>query len=87
MSTPTLQPITPSYRLRILSDEQLMQLKSATLEILEDIGFHCPSPKALAIYAEHGANVNFDSQVPALGAGGESEHVRRPRDESRSRSG
>ncbi len=66
MSTPALQPITPSYRLRILSDEQLMQLKSATLEILEDIGFHCPSPRALAIYAEHGANVNFDSQIVKL---------------------
>ena len=33
--TPPLQPITPAYHLRILSDEQLGQLKSATLEILQ----------------------------------------------------
>ena len=68
MNTPPLQPITPTYRLRILSDEQLAQLKAATLEILAEIGFHCPSSKALAIYAEHGAAVNFDSQIVKLSA-------------------
>jgi len=52
--TPQLQPIVPAYHLRILSDEQLEQLKSATLEILEGTGIHCPSEKALSIYAEHG---------------------------------
>jgi trimethylamine--corrinoid protein Co-methyltransferase len=66
MSTPALQPIIPSYRLRILSDAQLAQLKSATLEILADIGFHCPSPKALSIYAEHGAEVDFTRQIVRL---------------------
>jgi len=64
--TPQLQPIVPSYRLRILSDEQLAQLKSGTLEILEEIGIHCPSEKALAIYAEHGARVDFGSQIVKL---------------------
>lgn len=66
MSTPALQPITPSYQLRILNDEQLDQFKTATLEILEDIGFHCPSEKALAIYAEHGAMVDFEDQLVKL---------------------
>ena len=66
MATPAIQPIRPSYRLRILSDEQLAQFKSATLEILEDIGFHCPSKKALDIYAEHGADVDFESQIVKL---------------------
>ncbi len=64
--TPQLKPIEPSYRLRILSDEQLAQFKSATLEILEDIGVHCPSERALKIYAEHGANVDFDTQIVKL---------------------
>jgi len=68
MSTPALQPITPSYHLRILNDEQLNQFKTATLEILEDIGFHCPSERALGIYAEHGADVDFDSQIAKLPA-------------------
>lgn len=64
--TPALQPIVPSYRLRILSDEQLDQLKSATLEILEKTGIHCPSQKALHIFAEHGAGVDFENRIVKL---------------------
>jgi trimethylamine--corrinoid protein Co-methyltransferase len=67
--TPELQPIVPGYRLRILSDEQLAQLKSAALEILEEVGVHCPSEKALEVYAEHGAQVDFESQIVKLPAG------------------
>lgn len=66
MPTPELQPISPSYHLRILSDEQLAQFKAATLEILEDIGFHCPSKRALAIYTEHGADVDLEGQIVKL---------------------
>ena len=64
--TPELEPIVPSYHLRILSDEQLDQLRSATLEILEKTGIHCPSEKALHIYAEHGARVDFESRIVRL---------------------
>jgi trimethylamine--corrinoid protein Co-methyltransferase len=67
--TPQLQPITPAYHLRILSDEQLQQFKSATLEILEETGIHCPSEKALQIYAEHGARVDFESKIVKLPSG------------------
>jgi trimethylamine:corrinoid methyltransferase-like protein len=55
-TTPSLQPITPAYHLRILSDSQLEQMKSATLEILKETGVHCSSEKALGIYDEYGAN-------------------------------
>jgi len=61
--TPKLQPIVPSYRMRILSDAQLEKLQFATLEILEKTGIHCPSEKALKTYAEHGAQVDFKSQI------------------------
>lgn len=67
--TPTLQPIEPGYRLRILTDRQLDQFKSATLEILEEVGVHCPSEKALAIYAEHGALVDFETRAVKIPAG------------------
>jgi trimethylamine--corrinoid protein Co-methyltransferase len=62
-TTPSLQPITPTYHLKILDDLQLEQMKSATLEILNEAGVHCPSEKVLDIYAEHGAKVNFETQV------------------------
>ena len=64
--TPTLQPIRPAYHVRILEDEQLHQLQSATLEILAQVGVHCPSEKALQIYAEHGGLVDFSHQVVKL---------------------
>ncbi len=64
--TPPLEPIVPSYHLRILQDEQLKTLQAATLQVLDETGVHCPSPKALAIYAEHGARVDFDSQIVRL---------------------
>jgi hypothetical protein len=53
--TPQLQPIVPAYHVRILDDEQLEQFKSATLEILEETGIHCPSEKAINIYADRQA--------------------------------
>ena len=64
--TPALQPIQPAYHVRILEDEQLDQLQSATLEILEQVGIHCPSDKALQIYADHGGSVDFSRQVVKL---------------------
>ena len=67
--TPELQPIVPSYHVRILSDEQLGQLKSATLEILDEVGVHCPSERALSIYAEHGARVDLERQIVTLPPG------------------
>jgi len=65
-ATPELKPITPNYHLRITSDEQLDQLQQATLEILQEVGIHCPSRKAMAIYAEHGGVVNYDTQIVQL---------------------
>jgi trimethylamine--corrinoid protein Co-methyltransferase len=66
--TPQLQPIVPTYHLRILSDGQLDQLQAATLEILEEVGIHCPSERALSIYADHGAQVDFETQLVKLPA-------------------
>jgi trimethylamine--corrinoid protein Co-methyltransferase len=64
--TPRIEPLVPAYRVRILSDEQLEKFKSNTFTILEETGFHCPSQRALKIYAEHGAVVDFDTQIVRL---------------------
>ncbi len=58
-----IEPIRTTYKLRLLSDEQLDQLQDATLQILEDVGVKFPSEKALAILADHGANVDHDTQI------------------------
>jgi trimethylamine--corrinoid protein Co-methyltransferase len=64
--TPQIEPIVPGYRIRILNDEQLEDFKSNTFKILEETGFHCPSERALKIYAEHGGVVDFDTQIVKL---------------------
>lgn len=64
--TPELQPIIPAYHINLLEEEQLDQLQSATLELLEQVGIHCPSEKALNIYAEHGGEVDFSRQIVKL---------------------
>jgi len=64
--TPPLEPIVPAYQIKILSDKQLDQFKSSTFEILEETGIHCPSERALKIYAENGAKVDFEKQIVKL---------------------
>jgi trimethylamine--corrinoid protein Co-methyltransferase len=64
--TPALQPITPGYRVQILNDDQKKTMQSATLEILAEVGIHCPSKKVRQIYANHGAQVDFEKEIVKL---------------------
>jgi trimethylamine--corrinoid protein Co-methyltransferase len=61
--TPPLEPIRSKHRVRFLDREQLDRMQDATLRILEDVGVRFPSERALAILADHGANVDRDSQI------------------------
>ncbi|MEW5871629.1 MAG: trimethylamine methyltransferase family protein [Chloroflexota bacterium] len=68
MSTqrPPLEPLRPAFRVQFTSNEQLDQLQDATLRILESVGVRFPSEKALQIFAEHGAQVDPETQVVRL---------------------
>jgi trimethylamine--corrinoid protein Co-methyltransferase len=66
--TPPLQPVVPGYHVHVLDPEQLDLLKSATLQVLEQVGVHCPSKKALEIYADHGASVDLETRTVRLPA-------------------
>jgi len=63
-----IQPIQSKLDFNVLNSEQLAQIKSATLHVLENIGVRFPSEKALNKFAEHGTNVDRDSQVVKLPA-------------------
>ena len=58
-----IEPIKTPYKLNFLDDQQLDNLQEATLSILENTGVQFPSEKALAIFAEHGANVDHETQI------------------------
>ena len=58
-----LEPLRPAFRLRFLTDAQLDELQAATLDILEHVGVRFPSDRALAVFEEHGARVDRETQV------------------------
>jgi len=60
---PNIKPIQPKLHLEVLTAEQLAEIKSATLHVLEHVGVHFPSERALCVFAEHGAQVDSDSQI------------------------
>lgn len=64
--TPLLQPIKPRQHFHVVDKEQIQTLANGTLEILAETGVHCPSEKCLKIYADHGAQVDFDNQIVRL---------------------
>ncbi len=66
--TPPIEPIAPAYHVRILTDEQLEQFRAGTFQLLERTGIQCPSERALDIYAEHGADVDFENRIVRLPA-------------------
>jgi trimethylamine--corrinoid protein Co-methyltransferase len=63
---PPLEPLRSQFIVPFLERAQLDQLQEATLHILEHTGVQFPSDKALAIFAEHGAQVDFDTQIVKL---------------------
>jgi trimethylamine--corrinoid protein Co-methyltransferase len=58
-----IRPIRPATRLRFLSDAQLELFQGATLKVLAETGIHCPSERALGIYAQSGADVDFEAKI------------------------
>ncbi|MFC2029963.1 trimethylamine methyltransferase family protein [Chloroflexota bacterium] len=63
LERPAIEPIRTTFRMQVLTDEQLDRMQEATLQILEDVGIMFPSEKALAIFADHGAQVDHSSQI------------------------
>jgi len=58
-----IEPIRTPYKLNFLDDKQLDILQESTLTILENTGVQFPSETALSIFAEHGAQVDFETQI------------------------
>ncbi|MBC8509525.1 MAG: trimethylamine methyltransferase family protein [Chloroflexi bacterium] len=61
-----IKPIQPKISLEVLSVAELESIQSATLHLLKDVGVRFPSERALHIFAEHGAQVDMESQIVRL---------------------
>jgi trimethylamine:corrinoid methyltransferase-like protein len=60
------KPIKPKLHINVLSADQVADIRAGTLHILETVGVHFPSERALRVFAEHGAQVNAESQIVRL---------------------
>lgn len=58
-----IEPIRSAFKVRFTTDEQLALLQEATLQIMEEVGVRFPSEKALAIFSDHGAQVEKSTQI------------------------
>ena len=61
--TPDIIPFTSPFRSELLTPTELAALKRGTLRLLDEVGVHFPSRRALGILADHGARVDVDSGI------------------------
>ncbi len=59
----SIQPIKSKLKLAIHDDDELKKINEMAFSILEEVGVHCPSQKALRIFADAKANVDFDKKL------------------------
>ncbi len=64
--TPDIIPVTSPFKMDLLSPVQIEAIQEGTLHLLERVGVHFPSRRALEIFAESGAQVDWDSEIVRL---------------------
>ncbi len=61
--TPDIFSISSHQKIDVLSTSELDVLKSGTMQLLKDTGVYYPSRKALTIFADHGADVDWKNEI------------------------
>jgi trimethylamine--corrinoid protein Co-methyltransferase len=64
--TPDIIPFSLPFKTELLTQEQLATLRQGTLRLLDEVGVHVPSQRALSILADHGARVDWGAQIVRL---------------------
>jgi len=61
--TPDIISISSHQKIEILSLSELETIKNGTLHLLSEVGVYFPSKKALGIFADHGADVDWTTET------------------------
>jgi len=61
--TPDIISISTHHNIEILSASEIEALQNGTLRLLAEVGVYFPSEKALAIFADHGADVDWETKI------------------------
>ena len=59
----SIQPIKSKLKVSILNDREISQINENTRTVLDEIGVIFPSEKALKIFSDVGATVDFEKQL------------------------
>jgi trimethylamine--corrinoid protein Co-methyltransferase len=59
----SIRPIKSKLKISILEEDEIKKINQTARDILEEIGVAMPSEKALKIFADAGADVDFDKKV------------------------
>ena len=62
----TISPIESKLDFKVLTNDQLKEIRASTLNLLTEVGVKFPSDKALKLFAEHGAQVDFKTSIVRL---------------------
>jgi len=61
--TPDIIAFASPHKMTVFSDADLRKLKNGTMHILSEVGVSFPSDQALKIFADHGADVDWEAQI------------------------
>ena len=64
----SIQPIKSKLKVSILDDQEISQINQNARTVMEEVGVKFPSEKALKIFADAGANVDFKTQLVKIPA-------------------
>jgi trimethylamine--corrinoid protein Co-methyltransferase len=64
----SIQPIKSKLKMSLLDDQEISQINQNSRTVLEEVGVKFPSDKALRLFAEVGAAVDFDKQLVKIPA-------------------
>jgi len=67
--TPDIIPFKSPIKAEFLSEVELEIIKGKTLHVINEVGFHFPSIKALCIFESFGALMDFNSQIVRISPG------------------
>jgi len=61
--TPDIHRFDTKRRQDVLTPAQITTVQNGTLHLLQEVGVHFPSPRALQIFDDHGATVDHETQI------------------------
>ncbi|HHH81437.1 MAG TPA: hypothetical protein ENL35_00440, partial [Chloroflexi bacterium] len=64
--TPDIVPFVSPIKSGVLTAAELAKVQEKTMQLLDKVGVHFPSPRALEIFAEHGARVDREKEIVRL---------------------